>query len=1056
VQCLAQTGDGYLWVGTRSGPARFDGLEFTCFDQANTSLLKHDACKGLAEDKDGNLWIATKHGVLGYRHGAFQLYTGEHGLAGDETTSVCASREGGVWVGTEGGLSRIRAGQVTNYRHPGWERQFIYSVWEDPQGRVWAGSTYGLFRLDLQSGVFTEVWKTPEPLPTVHHNVVRCLREDARGNLWFGTGHGLYRWREDTIGHFASEEGLSGPEVTSLCEDGAGTVWVVAGNRLQWFGADERFHALDEAALEGAEVKCVFEDREANLWVGTRASGLFRLRPRRAITFTTQDGLADDLVWSVCEGRDGQLWVATETGVSEFRDGRFSTLQVQAKVPRLAFRSALEDHLSRLWLGTSENGLYCLIRDGSRSHTYIPPAGRQIRSLCQRRNAEVWVGTKEGLARLIPRDPPSRDVHDAPAKLQLAETWLFGPSYVSRLRGGWHWRYENGTLTHHRRGGDAKAVGAELQNFMGEDWTKLLPRGELAHYDVQAILEDREGNLWLGTAGGGLNRWRDNEFTAFTKRDGLVSDHVTTMLEDSTGTVWIGTTEGLSRLQAGRFAAITTRHGLFSDLINQMVADDLRHLWIGCNRGIYRVSLRDLNAVADGTATDVNCLVLGEADGMLSSETTGGSQPAACKTRDGKLWFSTIKGLVMIDPTQVHRDEVPPPVVIEQLRANDVTVFRDGVPMTAVADRFNDSTLQRFNPALPHSALRIPRSALRLAPGAARVLELRYTANYLSAPEKVRFKYRLEGYDDHWVDAGPRRVAYYTNLRPGGYRFRVQACNLHGVWNEQGASLAFTLAPFFWQTWWFRTGSVLSFAGLTILVAWQVIRVRERIHRLEHEKALARERERIARDMHDDIGSRLNQLALLAELAEPPASGVPTAKPSPGALARLAHEAASSLDEIVWAVQPGKDDLQHLAQYLGQYADEYLAPTGLQLEIDYPPDLPAWPLAAAQRHNLFLAAKEALHNVVKHAAATKVALRLRITEEAFTLEIADNGRGFAADHGQPASVPPHNREAHGLANLRRRAEAAGGDLVLQSEPHHGTQITITVPSQKGRRPMPGE
>ncbi|MCI0541664.1 MAG: ATP-binding protein, partial [Verrucomicrobiales bacterium] len=586
-----------------------------------------------------------------------------------------------------------------------------------------------------------------------------------------------------------------------------------------------------------------------------------------------------------------------------------------------------------------------------------------------------------------------------------------------------------------------------LMLWRNSRWRHFTTADGLPSNDVRAIREDRNGNLWLGTAGGGLCRlsWptgangRDGE-PEFSKpvnedpatsaplvetlsvADGLSNANVWALYEDSDGVLWIGTERGLNRLPLSssneekavvrsRIMSFGRHDGLFDDLVNEILEDDFGRLWISCDRGIYRVRRQDLNDVAAGRKSSVQCVTYDETDGLLSAETNGQtSQPAGLKASDGRLWFPTTRGVVVIDPANLSDNRIAPPVVIEQVIANGRTVF--------------DNRIHRADPL-----------DTRLEPGHADLVEIRYAGNCLSAPEKVRFKYRLEGHDKDWIDAGSRRIAFYTGLPPGHYRFQVIAANQHGVWNETGAAFALGITPHLHEAVWFRIACVSVIAS----VLWLGVRWRIRIHRLEHEAALARERERIARDMHDDIGSRLNQIALLSDIDEParPKQVLPVAE--------LARDAARSLNQIVWAVQPGKDRLDYLAEFVSQFAHEYLSAAGLSLRIDFPDKIPPRPLTSEQRHNLFLAAKEALCNVVKHAHATDVELRLRVHQSEWILEIADNGCGIPArancEDGHGGQWPSGR---NGLENLRRRAESAGGELRITSATTQGTTIAFVM------------
>lgn len=1014
VQALLQTRDGYLWIGTRAGLARFDGVKFTVFNSQNTPALHEDSCTALAEDIDGNLWIGTADGVMRYEAGSFTRFTKADNLTDNSILSLCASQSGGVWIGTENGLDRFQDGRIRRYTTAdGLSERLISAVFDDQKGTLWIGGKVRLVRHNLKSGSFADVQLRDETqINPAETHPIGSVQADRAGDLWIASSV-LYRLRENEIIDFSKSNKLLATVdrrltswVASIRSDMEGHIWL--GLRFEGLLRLEtqpfkvtRFGIQD--GLSEDRVLCLLEDREGSLWIGTEFGGLNRWRPANLTTFTTRDGLVHDWVRTLCESRVGSLWIGTEEGVSRFKDGSFRNYTDKKELTANVIRSLAEDQNENVWIGHLGFGVDRLrgeqaenFRFGSGEHSNV------VRVVYPDRAGNLWVGTKTGLHRM-------KDGH---------------------------------TVTYTMNDG-------------------------LSTNEVRSVLETRDGTLWLATFGGGLNRFYGGTFSAYRVSDGLSSDFTWTLHEDAEGALWIGTDRGLNRFRDGRFTSFKRREGLIDDEVNQVLDDDFGNLWLASKHGIYRVRKRDLDAVAEGRSPAVNAIVYGEADGMVSSETTGhNTQPAGCKTRDGKLWFCTTRGVVRIDPAKVKRNDLPPPVVIEQVRANLETVFGDGAPRdlpeaeggarrSTRAAALTWLTPWRARSDTPHplrqvqssdrttaANLKLPTSNLKLhlSPGRGRVLEFQYTANSFVAPEKVRFKYRLDGWDDDWIDAGARRIAYYTNLRPGDYRFRVIAANNHGVWNETGASLALHLAPHFYQTWWFR----FLCGGVVLLIAYSFFRWKinneRRLQLLEKKFAVADERKRIAQDMHDQIGAQLTQFTLASELAEEqtapaPAAVDPTTKP-----ADLARAVVRSLDEIVWATEPAKDTLESLAAYVCQYVKEFLTATPMRLRLKIPERIPAHPLAGRVRHNLFLAVKEALNNAVKHSSATEIFIGLKLSAASFELLIEDNGCGFSAINSQ--------FDGNGLSNMRERIQDAGGKFTLESEAGRGTKIKIEMALEK--------
>jgi len=491
------------------------------------------------------------------------------------------------------------------------------------------------------------------------------------------------------------------------------------------------------------------------------------------------------------------------------------------------------------------------------------------------------------------------------------------------------------------------------------------------------------------------------------------------------GALWIGTFGGgLNRFKDGRFAVINHGQGLPNGVIGHIEEDGRGYFWMTSYGGILRASEKDLNRCADGGTSEVLFMTYGINDGLPTLECSEGFQSAGAKTADGRLWFPTVKGLVVVNPSAVKRNALPPPVRIEVMRVDD-NAFGTG------------------NPAGP----------LRIPPGPHRI-EFEYTALSFVAPEKVRFKYRLNNLESDWTDAGTKRQATYSYIPPGNYSIQVIACNNDGVWNEGGAKLEFEVLPHFWQTAWFR-----FFGGLaTVLVASGAVwfetrrRMRRKLERAERQRDIERERSRIAQDIHDDLGAQLTRITMLSESASEPEVDPHRAAEGIRRIYSTARELTRSMDEIVWAVSPRHDTLESLASYLEKFAQDWLTSSSIRCRLDLPLQFPEWHLTSEVRHNVFLAFKEALHNIVKHSGASEVLIRLTLKPELFDLSIEDNGRGFAVGDKTKSLAPSPGRSAsgNGLENMQGRLAAIGGSCEIKSLSGSGTQVILCVPLQAAK------
>jgi signal transduction histidine kinase len=547
-----------------------------------------------------------------------------------------------------------------------------------------------------------------------------------------------------------------------------------------------------------------------------------------------------------------------------------------------------------------------------------------------------------------------------------------------------------------------------------DDLKLFTTRDGLSADDVRAIAEDREGNLWVGTEGGGLNRLRDGHFTCFTKTNGLPGKSVSAVEVDAEGVMWVGTSGGLARFHGGKWTRYTKKEGLASNSLGYLLEDGHGYLWIGSSAGLMRLQKEELNAFAEARSGAISCRVYAEPDGLPATECSSGSQPGALRGRDGTLWFPTIQGLASLNPARLNLNTNPPPVVIESvLIAGEVQ---------------NADTLR----SAPPREVTIP-------PGK-EGLEIRFASLSLAAPDKGRFKYQLDRYETTPIERpGNVREVRYPKLPPGQYRFQVTACNEDDVWNKDWATLSIKVLPPFWRTWWFLSLTTLCLLAMIVGSVHYVStqRLQRQLAALRQKEALEKERARIARDIHDQVGANLTQLSLLSELVESDKDDPKEVEGHARQIEQTALETTRALDEIVWTVNPSNDTLDGLITYVCKYAQDYLALAALRYRLEVPPQLPSIPISPELRHNVFLAAKEAVNNIVKHSEATAAWLRLRLEPGRFTLEIEDNGCGLspgAADKGR-----------NGLRNMRKRLEDVGGEFSIAPGAEGGTRVRLTAP-----------
>lgn len=964
VQALLQTRDGYLWLGTKEGLARFDGLRFVIFDKRNTPQLPHNQIRSLYEDRAGHLWISTPGGLVQYRQGRFTAFTTQNGLTSDNVWAVYEDRAGSLWIATPNGLNRFHNGQFTAFTtREGLSHNSIETLLEDADGALWVGTLDGLTR--FKDGVFTRynvaeglagatvktlwldvqqrLWIGTTGGLTLWANgqfqrfstaSVTVIQQDRAGRLWFGTPDGLQLWRDGNLTLLTTRDGLPDNLIEALREDHAGGMWIgTPGGLARW--QDEQLTRFTERdGLSSNLVRTLFEDREGSLWVGTEAGGLNLIKHKKFTTYTTRQGLSANLVRAIFEDRTGQLWVGTQEGLNRLQAGRWTQFTTRDGLVSNDVLALCDDRQGNLWIGTPQ-GLQRFRQGAFTTFTVADGlADDHIRSLYEDRAGNLWIGTRRGLS-----------------------------------------RWQDGQFT---------------------TYTML---DGLANDLVGALCEGRDGSLWIGTLGG-LSRFKDGQFTNYVSE--LSSEVVISLYEDVKGALWIGTHGGgLNLFKNGRFAHFTVNDGLPDDVIYFIQEDGQGQLWLSSNKGVMRVSRTALEARRPESTQPLPVVSYGTADGMETRECSGGGHPAGTKTRDGRLWFATIKGVAQLDPANLRRNEVPPPVAIEQVSVDDVA----------------------FSPYAP----------LDLPPGQTR-FEFHYAGLSFAAPEQVRFRYKLEGFDPDWIEAGTQRSASYTNVPAGHYRFRVLACNNDGVWNETGAAFAFRLRPHFYRTYWFYSLCLLTLVAA--IVAWN----RARVRRVEREFAVVlAERTRIAREIHDTLAQGFAGISVQLELVARLLERAPTTARTHLDQARdLVRDSLAEARRSVWDLRSPSLEGGDLPAALAETAKRLVAGTPVQAHVEVHGTYR--PLSRAAEAHLLRIGQEAITNALKHAGATAINLQLEFAAQRLRFSVRDNGRGF------DAAQPPGSRNGHfGLVGIHERAAQLGGKVAITSRPNQGTEISLDVP-----------
>jgi diguanylate cyclase (GGDEF)-like protein len=730
--------------------------------------LPQVSVQAVLQTRKGFLWLGTQEGLVRFDGAKFTVFNKKNTpqFRHIDTRALCEGRDGRLWIGTANGLLSYENGIFTTHflnRNPAGD--FVSVLFEDAQGALWVG-TYGGGLNRLKNGSFI-TYTTREGLAA---DVVTAVWSDRNGIVWIGTANGLCRMEDERISVYTRKDGLPSDFVTAIRETSDGSLWI--GTRR---GLVRRKNGLFQvyATIDGLTseiISCIFEDRQGGVWIGTERKGLNLFSGGAFSSYTVKEGLSDNYILSICQDREDIIWVGTYGGgLNRMWKGKFTTLTVHDGLPSKDVRTILEGRDGSVWIGTLDGGL-ARLRGGSIT-TFSTRDGlpdNMIRALFEDADGLLWIGTNYGLScykggRFINYSRNDGLAHDY---VRCIVQDRAGRLWVGTSGGGVH-LFCDGRLINYRDKGIPENV-------------------------IRSLAVGRDGSLWIGS-NSGLTRWQEGRATHFSAEDGLPNEPIYAILEDDDQVLWLGTYGGgLCRFKDGQFARYTVNEGLFDDVVYQILDDDRGNLWMSSNLGIFCVDKLSLHGLAQGNRSRIDCVSFGLADGMLSSECNGNAQPSGWKAGDGRLWFPTNEGVVVISPRSIAKNMLPPLVDFEQVRINR----RD--------------YCSEFKAIVPPG------------PG---TLEFHFAGLSFIAPEKMKFRYKLEGFDQDWVDAGIRRDAYYTNISPGSYRFSVIASNNDGLWTETGASFDFTLMPFFYER-----KSFYALIGLMVLLGGFGI-YRRRVHR---------------------------------------------------------------------------------------------------------------------------------------------------------------------------------------------------------------------------------
>ncbi len=1004
-----QTPEGYLWIGTLFGSVvRFDGTHFVSYTSGTPGFVSKWGVPKLIVDSSGRLWISMHDGgmTLLDRQGFHPANTNEPGQM------LWSAADKVVFVYGDGkllsGVQKQEQWEWQSITLPGTFRSSQHCA--DARGRIW------YLRNDRQIAMWDGQQVSQVAAgAALEHQTVEVLTADRQGNIWAGTDRGLAEWQTNHFETMTPTNQEPSIHVKRIVSSGTGNLWVEANGRMrrcyqrQWLAESEGW----EKTLGGlATLRFLHGDAEGGLWCGVGDLGLIHvLEDGTFHRLTTADGLPSDTVHFAYQDRQGNTWTGYERGgLVQIRRRLFQSVGKAQGLSDSLINTVCEDRDGNLWIGT-HSGKINLFQNNLCTNLLFPD-NLQPQDSCAAADAEgrIWVG---GLGvGLLSYDSGLVQRFAVPSQVSRPADQNF-PRLLLPASNGELWVGTLWSIVHVRNG---RLTVEYTANTPGEHPTSL----------TQAA----DGTIWAGTLAGLLLRWDGKQFVTVEPPMKNVLGRIWALWASTDGGLWAGTEEGgLLHWKDGVFHRYTTRDGLPSDSIIQILGDEQDNLWLATRAGIARISGPALNLYESGKLRKLSVSIYGQSDGLQTIGSAIISQPNCWRARNGTLLFAMANSIAAIDPGKVRIDPESPTVTLESMEANERQLWptRDhaGAILTA--------------PALANtSEPQAPPFSIHVAPGRGD-LEFQYAGPDLDSPLNVRFKYRLQPFETLWNDAGTERKAVYRHVPPGDYVFHVMACNRDSIWSADSALVAVIVAPHFYQTFWFQGGvGVLSIACLYLaLVSATRRRMRLHLEQLERRHELERERSRIAQDLHDDLGAGLTEIGLLGGLLQKSAVASPRDRQGMDRIVQRCRDLVTALDEIVWAVNPRNDSMNSLGSYLARYAQGFFEPTPIRCRLEIEEIDSDYPLNSEQRHNLFLAFKEALTNVARHSGASEIRIRIFLENKTrLVVCIEDNGQG----------LPPMVRDsADGLINLKKRLASVGGDCEITSGRDGGVIVRMTLP-----------
>ena len=974
--------------------------------------IPQNTITALLQTRGGYIWAASYNGIAQFDGARFKIFDSANskGLPNSRVTSLFEDAGGNIWIGHDtGDLTRFTAGVFQGVSLGSlWPRTTVRGIGADAQGDVWALSLRGeAIRVRDQLLI--------KPLPEMAEDlsIMPQLVMDGQRNLFVARNGFIAELISEGYRKVEFQSEDTRPYYSRVTPARGGGLWVSGTDRVHKWKDGAWQDDLGVFPWGSGFVVTMLESSSGQLLVGTLDRGLFIHDATTGWeTLNRTNGLPQNWVRCITEDREHNIWVGTSGGLVVLRPRKVEMLSPPDDWLGRPVQAITRTRDGSIWAATEGAGVYRMKSNEWKHFDFNTGLSNQYAwSVLEDSSGQIWAGTwGGGLYRL------EDDLFVS--QFDLAE---YGEAVTALLE------FPRGTIW----------IGTDrgLIRLKDNKLERLASLGGAVGGDVRALAVGSDGELWIGSQGSGLARFKDGAFQNFTTADGLPRNFILSLLQEADGTLWIGTLDwGICRYRNGKFDSITTRDGIPSNIIGHIEDDGLGNLWFSSQNGLFRASKKDLNDCADKKNSTLPVLAFGKTEGMTTLACSSGFTPSGFRSPDGNLWFPTTHGIAVVNPKSVRPNDVKPPVWIEEVIVDGQPAEIKSLPNRMVTGR---------NPTRKD----IPTRRVEIQPGR-RQMDVQFAGLSFTSPVRVQFKYRLEGGEANWIDGGARRRVTYSFLPPGEYTFRVIACNSDGLWNETGDALDIVVLPFYWQTTWFKAGiALVSFVivGAGVYVV-QRQRLRRKLERFARVSELERERARIAQDIHDDLGASLTRIGMLSQSAmDNVGHNSPRAVGTLNQIYSTTRELTRAMDEIVWAVNPRHDSLESLINYITRFAQDFLGAAQIRCRLDVPLNVPAIAVRSEVRHNLFLAFKESLNNVVKHARATEVRITIHLDSPGLSLVVADNGAGFNARADSTPRVSGRANSGNGLNNIRSRLEHVGGRCAINSEPGKQTSVELFVP-----------